>query len=949
MNASDVIVIYPGRFHPFHKGHKGVYDLLNSKFKNVYVATSDKVEPGRSPFNFEEKVEIMSMLGIEPSNILKVKQTYNGNEYMSRFNNSYGLIFAVSEKDMDDDPRFNFPSSGQSLKKDGTPAYLQKFTRIEDVEDMTKHGYVMTVPTTSFKVAGHDVNSASQIRNLLGSDNVDDAKQAFVDLYDKYNETVFNMIRNKLGGKTMENFDLNELRKLAGLNEVDVEDDEYADVPGFKEKPMFDQLGKIIDSDEMSKDGDDIKNPLNSVKTDDGEEVEVSVGEAKALKRMMEMLPSARMGEEKSAREKFLDTIQQSEGLHSMIEFARGKGLVEEADVEEGNAFAKKVRDLKAQGKKKGTKFELDGEEYALEDLDLDDIRRDFGVEEGRVKDMGMDQADAFYDKVAELVDNNNDLGKAVVDAWDDEEENPPEWALDDETRAILVNAGKIEPEPEEPEMEESEIPEGDDMRRWLAISEQYQLDENMLSKIRSMGAAGVGFFQKLGSLVKFLVFNVDKQLAAGMRGGIFRVLSNLSGALRDFFIKGADFTNSFAVDMAGASDDAIKGLDNHKQEMEQELIRVRNQLDKSGRLPIIIDFLENDLDDFMKRLSKGSERGMTKEPPKLGMTKQPPETGMAKEGAKPDYIDLDGDGDREESMKKAARDKKEKDKKKDESFDPRMEPSKKDLAINHMMDGDFEAAGGVLGGSEQDIMDEWNEYCSMRGLDRKDALNDIDHVENVVDEMMSSMDDKDFPYEPYEMESLEEDNDSELSQAYDKVYAMTDKPRSSNPEIGMGDDALDQMERYAPKFSDALAKYGDIETIEQKDSANVQDYIKELEYVLFQMEESVNLEELNRMRKLAGLEEKKYNFGADFQYDDEDGYDVNFNLWYQENSAERRNYGEKPYSQEEGEKVFQDMMKQSGIDIFKQKQLSLAKKMKREKESREKYAPEPEQKMMDF
>ena len=865
MNASDVIVIYPGRFHPFHKGHKGVYDLLNSKFKNVYVATSDKVEPGRSPFNFDEKVEIMSMLGIEPSNILKVKQTYNGNEYMSRFNNSYGLIFAVSEKDMDDDPRFNFPSSGQSLKKDGTPAYLQKFTRIEDVEDMTKHGYVMTVPTTSFKVAGHDVNSASQIRNLLGTDNVDDAKQAFVDLYDKYNETVFNMIRNKLGGKTMENFDLNELRKLAGLNEVDVEDDEYADVPGFKEKPMFDQLGKIIDSDEMSKDGDDIKNPLNSVKTDDGEEVEVSVGEAKALKRMMEMLPSARMGEEKSAREKFLDTIQQSEGLHSMIEFARGKGLVEEADVEEGNAFAKKVRDLKAQGKKKGTKFELDGEEYALEDLDLDDIRRDFGVEEGRVKDMGMDQADAFYDKVAELVDNNNDLGKAVVDAWDDEDENPPEWALDDETRAILVNAGKIEPEPEEPEMEESEIPEGDDMQKWLAISEQYQLDENMLSKIRSMGASGVGFFQKLGSLVKFLVFNVDKQLAAGIKGGIFRVLANLSGALRDFFIKGADFTNSFAVDMAGASDDTVNRLDNYKQDMEQELIRFRNYLDQNGRIPIIIDFLENDLDDFMKRLSKGSERGMsrtppekgmTRTPPEKGMTKQPPETGMAEEGAKPDYIDLDGDGDREESMKKAAKDKKEKDKKKDESFDPRMEPSKKDLAINHMMDGDFEAAGGVLGGSEKDIMDEWNEYCSMRGLDRKDALNDIDHVENVVDEMMSSMDDKDFPYEPYEMESLEEDNDSELSQAYDKVYAMTVKPRSSNPEIGMGDDALDQMERYAPKFSDALEKYGDIESIEAKDSANVQDYIRELEYVLFQMEESVNLEELNRMRHLAGLEE---------------------------------------------------------------------------------------------
>ena len=47
---------------------------------------------------------------------------------------------------------------------------------------------------------------------------------------------------------------------------------------------MFDQLGKIIDSDYMSKEADDIVNPVNTVKTDDGEEVEVSVDEAKALK-----------------------------------------------------------------------------------------------------------------------------------------------------------------------------------------------------------------------------------------------------------------------------------------------------------------------------------------------------------------------------------------------------------------------------------------------------------------------------------------------------------------------------------------------------------------------------------------------------------------------------------------------------------------------------------------
>ena len=82
-----------------------------------------------------------------------------------------------------------------------------------------------------------------------------------------------------------------------------------------------------------------------------------------------------------------------------------------------------------------------------------------------------------------------------------------------------------------------------------------------------------------------------------------------------------------------------------------------------------------------------------------------------------------------------------------------------------------------------------------------------------------------------------EEAEYSDLQQAYDKVYNLTDK---------MGDEALEQMNRYAPQFSDALEKHGDIESIEQNDSANVQDYIKELDYVLFQLGESINEAEYN-------------------------------------------------------------------------------------------------------
>ena len=72
----------------------------------------------------------------------------------------------------------------------------------------------------------------------------------------------------------------------------------------------------------------------------------------------------------------------------------------------------------------------------------------------------------------------------------------------------------------------------------------------------------------------------------------------------------------------------------------------------------------------------------------------------------------------------------------------------------------------------------------------------------------------------------------SPLQQAYDKIYQLTDK---------MGDEALEQMNRYAPKFSNALEKHEDIETIEKREPQNVDFYIRELEDAEFQIGESVN------------------------------------------------------------------------------------------------------------
>jgi len=45
LTKNNVVVVYPGRFQPFHKGHYHSYSQLVSKFgkNNVYIATSDKI------------------------------------------------------------------------------------------------------------------------------------------------------------------------------------------------------------------------------------------------------------------------------------------------------------------------------------------------------------------------------------------------------------------------------------------------------------------------------------------------------------------------------------------------------------------------------------------------------------------------------------------------------------------------------------------------------------------------------------------------------------------------------------------------------------------------------------------------------------------------------------------------------------------------------------------
>jgi hypothetical protein len=194
------VVIYPGRFHPFHRGHKASYDYLTSRYgdRNVFIVSSNKQDPETSPFSFADKMDMMTKLGISPGHIAQVVNPYQAKEIKDQVDDPEDtiLIFAVSEKDMaGDDARFNFRP-----KKDGSDSYMQPLPEDgKGLQNMTKHAYVAVTPTVNFKVKGADANSASQIRKLYQAGNEADREQIIADLYGDMDAGIKDIFDRKLG------------------------------------------------------------------------------------------------------------------------------------------------------------------------------------------------------------------------------------------------------------------------------------------------------------------------------------------------------------------------------------------------------------------------------------------------------------------------------------------------------------------------------------------------------------------------------------------------------------------------------------------------------------------------------------------------------------------------------------------------------------------------------
>lgn len=214
------IIIYPGRFQPMLPHHAEVFRTLqsNNPDAEVYIATANKVEAGKSPFDAQEKLSIMTQQHDIPQDRIIIpagNNLYNKDSYASTFTpaEQHSLFFAVGQKDMEESPRFAFKPL-----KDGSDSYLQNGTDVintNNAQSMLKHGYVVQAPTVT-GISG-DVASASAFRNaLLSAPDLDSAKQTYTKYMGEFNQEIFDLVYDKITGKIMKE-SLEHLKKLAGL------------------------------------------------------------------------------------------------------------------------------------------------------------------------------------------------------------------------------------------------------------------------------------------------------------------------------------------------------------------------------------------------------------------------------------------------------------------------------------------------------------------------------------------------------------------------------------------------------------------------------------------------------------------------------------------------------------------------------------------------------------
>lgn len=204
--AKKVVAVMPGGFHPFHPGHKSLYDWAVETFgkDNVYVAATNDTKS--RPFPFQIKQKLAAMAGVPANRFIEVKSPFNALSYDRIIGDpaNTSLVFIRSEKD-----KSSHPKPDQIRKSDGNMGYLISWPgQAEQTADT--HGYMAYGPTINFTFGNMAIKSASELRGNWPNMSDEDKLTAADLMYPGNGKVAAGMLDDALGSNPDVEEDIDE-------------------------------------------------------------------------------------------------------------------------------------------------------------------------------------------------------------------------------------------------------------------------------------------------------------------------------------------------------------------------------------------------------------------------------------------------------------------------------------------------------------------------------------------------------------------------------------------------------------------------------------------------------------------------------------------------------------------------------------------------------------------
>jgi hypothetical protein len=195
VNGMPVIAFYAGRFQPMGRHHKMTYDWATQTFgtDNVFIISSDKVDPPKSPLNFLEKKMVATSHGVPDDKFVNERIPYAAATWKNipQILNARGItpdnavyVYIVGAKDMAENPRFRVGMKKPTKRNPNPgPTYFQNFDENADLEPGSKHGYLAIAPHMEHSLPNGNESSGTNLRAFLANASPDtfEAAMGFYD------------------------------------------------------------------------------------------------------------------------------------------------------------------------------------------------------------------------------------------------------------------------------------------------------------------------------------------------------------------------------------------------------------------------------------------------------------------------------------------------------------------------------------------------------------------------------------------------------------------------------------------------------------------------------------------------------------------------------------------------------------------------------------------------